>query len=675
MTLIREIRHLISDGYDDSAESRSAAQLADLNNRRGRVGTGGQVRVSRTGRSTMDGSFQFLGVLQHWTSQTKLPSNFAVRKSKIDTHDELFPLAPKTVHQDGWAPLLGCTQRTVTPAARVVSGKRLSDDQMDGIRFGAWVRARLTVNSLLPRMQSRNCHVLASHWMRHDGFARETMHPNAAFGRFCREHLERETRSLAADPSMALNRAQLLVHDDEALAQFRVDYRIPDDLVIERLGPNDDADWVEGEGNRIPIRTCVSELCSNCAGCGCPDEREGLEFTTEDLFHMYCIVKPRKNSETQMLEEFPAGEPDLFYVPRYRGYVHVGFNARFWRRSNRCSAAISAVNNCGRSRKIRVQAPRQRSLLSDEVSELFEGTSAELRRLLEETDGESLDSSELSSSSWDVDLGNEGEGEEAEVEDGEEVDQALAADPFVTAPIALLLAQPQNANLIIVESSDSDRADGIAIVEPKEIVEHSYNRGSSSSSSSQGSTKEMAPRSVSGTPELWTPQFTVVELGKHVTFADTIKDHETCVALGNAMMLPQDVADHAAESSAEFGGKVVMLGAHLFQRAVSTSLQLKQGAVDLKMATQKANSLEKELEASEGRARRRALFDRAFERVEDAYEKQCFSRRMARLSEEARDPPDHLAWVSPAPLVQLPASPGRYSPIVLPNFDEEEYAT
>lgn len=69
--------------------------------------------------------------------------------------------------------------------------------------------------------------------------------------------------------------------------------------------------------------------------------------------------------------------------------------------------------------------------------------------------------------------------------------------------------------------------------------------------------------STGGSPELWTPQFTAVELGKHVTSADSTKDHETCVALGNAVMLPQDVADHAAESAAEFGGKLVMLGAQV----------------------------------------------------------------------------------------------------------------
>ncbi|GFY85709.1 hypothetical protein Acr_04g0004470 [Actinidia rufa] len=126
----------------------------------------------------------------------------------------------------------------------------------------------------------------------------------------------------------------------------------------------------------------------------------------------------------------------------------------------------------------------------------------------------------------------------------------------------------------------------------------------------------------------------ILSLSSH----DTTKDHETCVTLGNAMMLPHDVADHAVESSMEFGGKLVMLGAQLFQRAVSTSLRLKQATMDLKKATQKANSLKKELKQA-----KTELVD-------------------ARLG-------------IPCPPIQQPASPGRYSPIVLPDFDEKEYAT
>ena len=190
---------------------------------------------------------------------------------------------------------------------------------------------------------------------------------------------------------MALNRAQMLVRDSEALAQFRIDHRIPEDVVIERPGPNDDADWVEGEGNRMPIRTWfiyqaglrfpLSKLLRRVLSiCGLTFMqisvnfvrtvlavealmlRENLEFTAEDLLHVYCLVKPRRNPETQVLEgnhylrlrqpnqpqtrlvtdspdkdqylndfiwvsgqwEFPANEPDPFSVPRHRGYVPVG---------------------------------------------------------------------------------------------------------------------------------------------------------------------------------------------------------------------------------------------------------------------------------------------------------------------------------------------------------------
>ncbi|GFZ15615.1 hypothetical protein Acr_25g0000240 [Actinidia rufa] len=587
----------------------------------------------------------------------------------------------------------------------------------------------------------------------------------------------------------------MLVRDSEALAQFRVDHRIPDDVVIERPGPNDDADWVEGEGNRMPIRTWfiyqaglrfpLSKLLRTVLSiCGLTFmqislnfvrtvlavealmQREGLEFTTEDLFHVYCMVKSRKNPETQMLEgnhylrlrkpnqpqtrlvtdspdkdqhlndfiwvssqwEFPADEPDPFSVPRHRGYVPVGFNRCFWRRSDWCSAAISVVNNCGRSRR---------------VSDL-------------------LGYVPLIS---DIDLGNEALNEEAEGEDGEEVDQVPATVPLVPAPLVLV---PEPINLL---SSDSN----VAIIEPREIVEHSYSHSGSSSSGSQVNAEIMAPKvrilgkgqgpivepptlpeapvsstpaptkdqsiapslmggkrkrkqpakgtsrpkkgkgagSAAGTPELWAPQFAAVELGKQVTSADTSKDHETCVALGNAVMLPQDVADHAAKTMAEFGGKLVMLGAKLFQWAVSSTLRLKQGTVDLKKANQKANSLEKELkqtkseltdarsaaeiailqqnhakqEASDLKAfacgeAHKKLFDRAFERAGDVYERQLAELRPGVFQEgwfaclkELQIPLDHPAWLSPAPPVQLPASQERYSPINLPDFNEEEYAT
>lgn len=157
----------------------------------------------------------------------------------------------------------------------------------------------------------------------------------------------------------------------------------------------------------------------------------------------------------------------------------------------------------------------------------------------------------------------------------------------------------------------------------------------------------------------------------------------------------------------------IYISPQLFQRAVSTSLRLKQGSVDLKKATQKANSLEKDLkqaksELSDARSAAeiatlqrnhaqqeasdlkafacaevyKKLFDRAFERAGDVYERQLAELRPGVFQEgwlaclkELKIPLDHPAWSSPAPPVQLPASPERYSPIVLPDFNEEEYAT
>ncbi|GFS30025.1 hypothetical protein Acr_00g0009740 [Actinidia rufa] len=54
---------------------------------------------------------------------------------------------------------------------------------------------------------------------------------------------------------MELNRAQLLVHNNAALNKFRTDHDIPEDVQIEHHRPNEDANLVEGNGDRIPIQT------------------------------------------------------------------------------------------------------------------------------------------------------------------------------------------------------------------------------------------------------------------------------------------------------------------------------------------------------------------------------------------------------------------------------------
>ncbi|GFS37066.1 hypothetical protein Acr_00g0049540 [Actinidia rufa] len=541
------------------------------------------------------------------------------------------------------------------------------------------------------------------------------------------------------DTDMALNRAQMLVRNSEALAQFRVDHRIPDDIVIERPGPNDDADWVEGEGNRMPIRTWfiyqaglrfpLSKLLRTVLSiCGLTFmqisvnfvrtvlavealmQREGLEFTAEDLFHVYFTDSPDKDQYLNNFTwvsgqwEFPADGPDPFSVPRHRGYVPVespiySVTSPYIGIPSLLEPLIRGVPFFHLSKSADQAQGQGVHYLTRSVI-YFEGTSAELRRLLEEAEGESSGSNESSSSSWDIDLGNEALNEDAKVEDGEEVDQVPAAVPLVPAP---LVPSPEPVNL---PSSDSD----VAIVEPREIVEHSYSHSGSSSSGSQLNAEIMASKVrilrkkqgpviepptlpeapvsstpapvedqsialslmggkrkgkqptegtsrpkrgkgaglAAGTPELWAPQFAAMKLDKQVTSADTSKDHETCIALGNA---------------------------------------LKQGVVDLKKANQKANSLEKELKQTQSEladARSAAeiailqrnhaqqeasdlkafacgevykkLFDRAFKQAGDVYERQLAELRPGVFQEgwlaclkELQIPLDHPAWSSPAP--------------------------
>ncbi|GFS40462.1 hypothetical protein Acr_00g0068690 [Actinidia rufa] len=560
----------------------------------------------------------------------------------------------------------------------------------------------------------------------------------------------------------------MLVRDSEALAQFRVDHRIPDDVVIERPGPNDDADWVEGEGNRMPIRTWfiyqaglrfpLSKLLRSVLSiCGLTFmqvsvnfvrtvlavealmHREGLEFTAEDLFHVYCVVKPRKNPETQMLEGNhylrlrKPNQPQTRQLTVLSGLLLQDSIDAFR------GGAIAARQGRPVLPPLQIRGPgsRPRSSLSDEVSDLFEGTSAELRRLLEEAEGESSGASESSSSSWDIDLGDEALNEEAEVEDGEEVDQIPIAAPLIVehsyshsdnssagpqlnaeimAPKVRILGKKQapttepttlpEAPISSTPAPAKDQSTALSLMGGKR-------KGKQPAEGTSRLKRGKVAGSAAGTPDLWASQFAVVELGKQVTLADTSKDHETCVVLGNAVMLPQDVVDHAAETTVEFGGKLVMLGAQLFQRAVSSSLRLKQGVVDLKKANQKASNLEKELkqtqyeladaqsaaeiailqrnhaqqEASDLKAFAcgevyKKLFDRTFERAGDVYERQLAEFRPGVFQEgwlaclkELQIPLDHPAWSSPAPPVQLPASPERYSPINLPDFNEKEYAT
>ena len=75
------------------------------------------------------------------------------------------------------------------------------------------------------------------------------------------------------------------------------------------------------------------------------------------------------------------------------------------------------------------------------------------------------------------------------------------------------------------------------------------------------------------------------------------------------------------------------------------------------------------------------VFNRGYNRAGDFYEKQVAELRPIIFQEgwraclrELGTPSDHPAWTAAAPPVKLPNPPAVYSPIILPGFNEEEYA-
>ena len=128
---------------------------------------------------------------------------------------------------------------------------------------------------------------------------------------------------------MELNRAQLLVHDDEALNKFRIDHRIPDDAMIERSGPNEIANFVKGNGDRIlvqiwlihqdwfwfPISPILKAVMARyhltfmqvsvnfvrtVFVVNTLMHQMELPFSAEDLLHVYTVVRPKREPHSPL---------------------------------------------------------------------------------------------------------------------------------------------------------------------------------------------------------------------------------------------------------------------------------------------------------------------------------------------------------------------------------------
>ncbi|GFZ16783.1 hypothetical protein Acr_26g0000530 [Actinidia rufa] len=146
------------------------------------------------------------------------------------------------------------------------------------------------------------------------------------------------------------------------------------------------------------------------------------------------------------------------------------------------------------------------------------------------------------------------------------------------------------------------------------------------------------------------PKFVVIKLGRQVTKADTSKGHDTCLVLGNAILLLQDVVDLSMVESKEFKDLMVMQGIQSLQRVVANSEHMKKYSSNLKKANQRANTL-----------------------VGSRAPSRHISRRLVCHLKELGTLTDYPTWTSAAPSVELSDIPTVYSPFILLGFNEEEY--
>ena len=131
---------------------------------------------------------------------------------------------------------------------------------------------------------------------------------------------------------MELNRGQQLVHEDAALARFRRDHEIPNDVLVEQPCLNELASTVRGHDDRIPVHTwlmnqvgprfSVSPMLNEVmARCGITFmqvsinfvrtvlvintlmQMEGLSFSISNLLNVYTVVRPKREPDTKLFME------------------------------------------------------------------------------------------------------------------------------------------------------------------------------------------------------------------------------------------------------------------------------------------------------------------------------------------------------------------------------------
>ncbi|GFS33071.1 hypothetical protein Acr_00g0026180 [Actinidia rufa] len=208
---------------------------------------------------------------------------------------------------------------------------------------------------------------------------------------------------------MELNRAQLLIYDKVAMNKFRSDHGIPNDVRIERLEPNKDANLVEGHEDcilvliwliyqkdlRFPISSMLKEVMVQCR----------LTFI---------VVRPRRDFGTNLYTGNHYLRLEKLNIPK-QGWIkrQVLEESQFT-----ATSSHTELINSGKLGFLLCTSENELRVIN--MSEEIKRVNVAIRQLREEEEGTSTGSICVSNSSSLLGLLSS----EEEVKEGEEVNQA-----------------------------------------------------------------------------------------------------------------------------------------------------------------------------------------------------------------------------------------------------------
>ncbi|GFZ12790.1 hypothetical protein Acr_23g0011750 [Actinidia rufa] len=446
---------------------------------------------------------------------------------------------------------------------------------------------------------------------------------------------------------MELNRAQLLGHDDEALKRFKAKHGIPADVHIECPVPNE-------AGLGFPICSMLKELMAYY----CLTFIDRFKRRSENYTKAIQVANNKKAS--RKVSDILQYEPIYWHVIPHKAEEskqefqprHSPFRAR---RTNTLTTLPMLP-----------YSPRERLKLSIPLESLTTRAQAQWKLICQAP--------------------------------------LLAIDQILALIDAVMGVSPSSS-----EAPLSNKRKG------KKTMAGPSRR---SKKRTEGTSFALLPSSDADVG-LWKPKFPTVELDRQIIVADSAKDRDTSLALARAIMLPKDITNLVEESSNAIRDLLVMQQVQFnlkrakkrmnslesklnkVKLALSTTDQLKLNLVAVEhtwdanylAATQAQNEVVAaraerdkalkdlaELEVMAYGPVYERVFKRGINRAGDNYDSQVaelppriYMEGWLTFLVELGIPKDNLAWSKATPTAELPDSPKAYSPMILLDFNEEEF--